>query len=279
MASRTPLDKQIISVLKYDVSRPYFGGDFSFSDLYSAQGIMRRNEYYDANGSRDMRVYIGNINGDVICGALWNLMEYNPGRYFTNPFVYNGRFNIFRFVTDMTLPADAITANVISGVRGKLREYLAANAGPNGQWRDEIETINGFVYTVLNDGRTGPMYKKLCLLRDAIKKITAQNCTDFEAKRKPYREHIIQAVQRLHPEIFAVKQVVAQQPSPTPAITASVVDTDREADTDRIYEQMEHLQITLDNRGNISPELYEQAAQEMENLMRELRNIRKAHTL
>lgn len=279
MATRTPLDKRIKSVLKYDVSRPYFGGDFSFSDLYSAQGIMRRSEHYNASGSRDMRVYIGNINGDVICGALWRLMEYNPGRYFTNPFVYNGRFNIFRFVTDMTLPADATTANVISEVRSKLREYLAANAGPNGQWRDEIETINGFVYTVLNDGRTGPMYKKLCLLRDAIKKITAQNCTDFEAKRKPYREHIIQAVQRLHPEIFAVKQVVSPQPLPTPAITAPVVDTDDESDTDRIYEQMEHLQITLDNRDNISPELYEQTAQEMEILMCKLRNIHKVHTL
>ena len=52
-----------------------------------------------------------------------------------------------------------------------------------------------------------------------------------------------------------------------------------ESDRYRIYEQMEHLQITLDNRDNISPELYEQAAQEMENLMCKLRNIHKAHTL
>lgn len=276
MASRTPQDKQIISVLKYDVLRPYFGGEFTFSDLYRAQGSMRRSEYYDANGSRDMRIYIGKINGDIICGALWRLMKYNPRRYFTNPFVYNGRFNIYKFVADMTLPADLITANVISGVRGKLREYLFANAGSNGQWRDEIETTNGFVYTVLNDGRTGPMYKKLCLLRDAIKIVTAQNCTDFEAKRKPYREYIIAAVQRLHPSVFAAKQVAA----PAPANTVPVVtDTDNESDTDRIYDQMERLQITLDNKGSVSPELYDQATQEMERLKCELRNMRESHTL
>lgn len=274
MAARTPLDRQIVSVLKYDVSRHYLG-EFTFSDLYNAQGSMRRSEYYDENGSRDMRVYVGKINGDVICGALWRLMEYNPRRYFSNPFLYNGRMNIFRFAADTTLPADIVTANVISGVRGKLREYLFANATSNGQWRDEIETENGFVYTVLNDGRTGPMYKKLCLLRDAIKIVTSQNVADFEAKRKPYREFIIQAVGRLHPDKFNPKPKQA----PAPVMPNHDDSDDDVINTDRIYEQMEHLQITLDNRTSVSPELYEQAREDMEKLMCELHSIRGAHTL
>lgn len=288
MALRTPLDRQIISVLKYDVSRPYLD-EFAFADLYHAQGYMRRIEYYDENGSRDMRVYVGKINGDVICGALWRLMEYNPSRYFSNPFWYNGKMNIYRFVADVTLPADPITANVIAGVRGKLREYLVSNAAQNGQWRDEIETENGFVYTVLNDGRTGPMYKKLCILRDAIKIITSQNVTDFKAKRKPYREFIIQAVMRMHPEIFDVKpktisvpqSIPTQQPvaAPKPVIPVHDDSDDAVIEADRIYERMEQLQITMDNRTSVSPELYEQACADMEQLMRELYYIRSAHTL
>lgn len=272
MASRTPLDRQIISVLKYDVSRPYLG-EFAFSDLYSAQGSMRRSEYYDENGSRDMRVYVGRINGDVICGALWRLMEYNPRRYFSNPFWYNGKMNIFRFVADTTLPADTITANVVAGVRGKLRAYLFANGTPNGQWRDEIETQNGFVYTVLKDGRTGPMYKKLCLLRDAIKIVSAQNCADFDAKRKPYREFIIKAVERLHPAIFT------QKTQSVPAMHSRIDDTDDTFDMDRMYDQMDQLQIILDNQNSVSSELYEQAREDMDKLMHELREIRGAHTL
>ncbi|MDE6250873.1 MAG: hypothetical protein K2M34_04575 [Alphaproteobacteria bacterium] len=280
MASRTPLDKRIISVLKYDVSRPYFG-EFTFSDLYNAQGTMRRSEYYDENGSRDMRVYVGKINGDVICGALWRLMEYNPRRFVSNPFWYNGKMNIYRFAADITLPADVATANVIAGVRGKLREYLIANSTPNGQWRDEIETENGFVYTVLNDGRTGPMYKKLCLLRDAIKIVTSQNCADFAAKRKPYREFIIKAVERLHPKMFVQQPQPAPVAAPVsaPVTTVSNYDDEYYRDMDRIYDQMDQLQIILDNKSSVSPELYEQAFEDMDKLMYELREFRSVHTL
>lgn len=269
MASRTPLDKQIISVLRYEPSRPYLSS-FKFSNLYTAQRVMRRNEYYDENGSRNMPVYIGKINGDVICGALWRLMEYNPVRFHTNPFLYDGKMNIYRFAADITLPSDAVTANVIAGVRGKLREYLFANGTSNGQWRDEIETRNGFVYTVLNDGRTGLTYKKLCLLRDAIKIVTVQNCADFCAKREPYREFIIQAISRLHPEFFAKNTQSA------PVQNVSHDEIDDTPDTDRIYDKIERLQITLDNKNNVSPELYEQAREDMAKLMCELHNN---HTL
>lgn len=255
MASHTSLDKQVISVLKYDVSRPYFG-DFKFSDLYDAQALMRRNEYYDLNGSRNMRVYVGKINGDVICDALWRLMQYNPVRFSANPFLYNGKNNIYKFVTDTALPADSVTANVISGVRGNLREYLFANAGPNGRWRDEIETTDGFVYTVLNEGRTEPMYKKLCLLRNAIKIITKQNCADYNAKSGPYRDEIRRVTQQLHPGIYCD--------------ATSALETDDIAIEDKIYEQMDALQITLDNQSNVSPEQYEQARCDMAYLISKL---------
>ncbi len=47
----------------------------------------------------------------------------------------------------------------------------------------------------------------------------------------------------------------------------------------RVYERMEQLQTTMDNRTSVSPELYEQACADMEQLMRELYYIRSAHTL
>jgi len=267
MAPQTPFDRKIKSVLQYDASYPYFG-ELKFSELYNAQRTMRRNEYYNANGSRDARVWVGKINGDVICGALWRQMGYNPGRFTTNPFLYNGRNNIFRFVAGgAALFSDKVAADVIASVRGKLREYLFANAGQNGQWRDEIATIdNGFVYTVLNDGRTGTMYKKLCMLRDAVKLITLQNCADFDSKDEPYRAKIIQAVQQRHPERFGI----------VPAADAPTADDIAE---DKIYEKMEHVQITLDNRNNVSPDLYEQACAEMATLMAELYDIRRSRSL
>lgn len=275
MASRTPFDKQIISVLKYDVSRPYLG-EFTFSDLYSAQRDLRRDEYYsDGTGTRNTQVYVGTINGYVICGALWRLMEYNPVRFDTNPFVYNGRYDIFRFATDFYLPADASTADVISGLRSKLRDFLSLNAAPNGQWRDEIATRDGFVDTVLNDGRTGTMYKKLCLLRDAIKMVTQQNCADFNAKSKPYRDGIIRAVGRLHPGLLNAN-MPAQKTKPMPAVTNFADDY---ADQDRIDDQMESLQITLDNRNSVSPELYDQARNDMAQLKNALCAMHQGHIL
>lgn len=319
MAKQTPLEKRIKSVLNYDATRPYFG-KFAFSELYSAQGFLRRNEYYDAIGSRDTRVWIGKIDGNVICGALYRLMGYNPGRFTENPFLYDGKNNIFKFVNDITLPADTITADIITGLRCKLREYLTLNATRRGQWQDEIPTNDGFVLTVLNDGRAGPTYKKLCLLRDAVKLITKQNCTDFDKKRGPYRAQIICVMEQLHPEIFDTPQaaVPAQTPSPdslstqAPApisVQKSVPVEHRQTDdkmdkvqnvvapvkpepvrvesqptnediaTDKIYEKMEHLQITLDNRANVSPELYEQARAEFAQLSQELYTIRNQHTL
>jgi len=282
MASRTSLDKKIISILKYDTSRPYFG-KLKFSELYRAQGTMRRDEYYNANGSRDARILVGKIDGDIICNALWRLMEYNPGRFTTNPFLYDGKNNIFKFVKNrIVLPTDATTADIIIRIRQYLYDYLIANSAKNGQWQDAITTMDGgYVYTVLNDGRTGPMYKKLCLLREAVKLITAQNCADFDSKRGPYRAQIIQAVQQRHPEIFKAatdtKAPVAN--IATEPTSHHEINIDIDAEEDKIYEKMEHIQITLNNRGNISNDLYEQAQSEMAALMNELREIRNRHTL
>ncbi len=275
MATQTPLDRKIKSILKYDASYPYFG-ELKFSELYDAQRYMRRDEYYNANGTRDARVYIGKIDGNIICGALWRLMGYNPGRFTANPFLYNGRNNIFRFAADRAqFFSDSVTDNLVIGLRGKMREYLTANAGENGQWQDEIKTVyGGYVYTVLKDGRTGTMYKKLCILRDAVQMLTRQNCADFDSKRGPYRDRIIQAVGQRHPERFGVSA-----PVKAPVQSAVTAPADDYSDEDKIYEKMDQLQITLDNQSNISPDLYEQAVAEMNMLIQDLYEIRRRHTL
>lgn len=285
MARPTQFEKDIKSVLKYDASYPYFG-ELRFSELYSAQRYMRRSEYYNEIGSRDTIVYIGKIDGNIICGALWRLMGYNPGRFALNPFEYNGVNNIYKFVRDnVPYSIDTDTESIIRELRIKLRDYLRANATPNGQWHDKIQTrSDGTVYTVLNDGHTGPVYKMLCLLRDAVKLITQRNCTDFELKSKPYRDKIIAAVKFRHPEKFA-NNIGTFQPShtvtPTPIYPRCPIHapTSDELAEERIYDKMEQLQITLDNGDSVSPELYEQACAEMNELREELYALRRGHSL
>lgn len=271
MATRTPFDKKVLSVLKYDTSRAYFD-KLKFCDLYNAQHYLRRDEYYNAIGTRQASIQIGKIDGAVICGALWNLMEYNPVRFTTNPFQYNGKNNIFKFASDNALPTNTETAEVIAKVRKKLREYLFINATQNGQWQDEIQTKDGYVFTVLNGGYAGATYKKLCMLRDAVQIITQQNCADFDKKNGPYRDKIIQVVQNRNPQMFGIIPVASNDTQ----TVATFVDTD---DEDAIYDKMEHLQITLDNRNNVSSDLYEQARTEMASLMNELAVMRNGRTL
>ncbi len=284
MATQTPLDKKIKSILRYNTSYPYFG-TLKFSELYEAQGAMRRNEYYNANGTRDARIQIGKINGDVICGALWRLMGYNPGRFTSNPFSYSGRNNIFKFVKNrMVFPDDFTTTDIVDRIRRYLREYLITNATENGQWQDEITTMDGgYVYTVLIDGRTGPMYKKLCLLRQAVKLISAQNCADYDSKRGPYRAQIIQAVQSRHPELFGITpantNTVAAAPIKKKASVTEIDTTKEEIAADKIIDKMEQLQIILDNESNVSSDLYDQAVKDMAKLRAELLEIRRRHTL
>ncbi|MCM1294062.1 MAG: hypothetical protein NC311_00675 [Muribaculaceae bacterium] len=292
MASKTstPFDKKIISILKYNTTYQYFG-KLRFDELYEAQANMRRSEYHTEIGRRDARVYVGTIDGDVICGALWRLMGYNPGRFTENPFEYNGRNNIFKFVDSTTVPLDATTSRVIADVRRYLREYLTLNSTPNGRWHDVLDTTSdGYILTVFNDGHTGPFYKKARALREAVKSITTQNVSDFNDKTGPYRDRIIDTVRRRHPDEFGVKpapqprpQIVSPRPTTIPVQTNKVHTArpshDIEQELDIIMEKMDNVQITLDNRANVSTELYEQACAEMSELMSAMHDIYKQYSM
>lgn len=255
MPKKNSEDALIIPVLKYSTSYPYFGA-LRFRDLYNAQSNLHRYQFHDVPmGSHP--VYIGKIDGNVICGALWRLMGYNPGRFGTdNPFMNNGRNNIFHFVRTYDSASGALAQ-----VRAKLRDFLFANAHDNGQWNDVIQTNGcGFVNTILDDGHTGPMYKRLCMLRDAVQIITKQNVSDFRDKRGPYRSQIISAVRARHPNLFPdiVRPVKQSTPGREPEYDSSM---------DRIDDMNDSLQITLDNREYISPEFYEQALADRDSLI------------
>ncbi len=254
MPKKNSEDALIIPVLKYSTSYPYFG-EFRFCDLYNAQSNLHRSEFCNIPQDSYL-VYIGKINGDIICGALWRLMGYNPGRFGTvNPFMHNGRNNIFHFARTDVVPTGPAADDLIQ-IRKKLRDFLFANANENGQWDDEIKTDqHGCVYTVLRDGRTGPMYKRLCMLRDAVQIITKRNVSDFKNKRGPYRNQIINAVRVRNPGLL-------------PHLTKSDdISIEYDVSMDRIDDMNDSLQITLDNRAYVSSELYEQALADRASLM------------
>lgn len=284
MPKKSSEDTIVLPILKYSTSYPYFG-ELRFRDLYSAQSNLHRCQFHDVPIDSHP-VYIGKINGDVICGALWRLMGYNPGRFGTdNPFMYNGRNNIFHFVRTYDVAGNSVFAQL----RTQLRDFLAANAHDNGQWNDEIKTDGrGYVRTVLDDGHTGPMYKRLRMLRDAVQIITKQNVSDFKDKRGPYRAKIIDAVRTRHPDIFqemkpslGQSQKIVSNENITPHVVAPVKQPDAGVlqELDTIMEKMDNVQITLDNRANVSPELYEQARSEMSELMSAMYDIYRQYSI
>lgn len=284
MAKNNPEDKIILPILKYSTSYPYFG-ELRFSNLYDAQRDLRRCVFYDTPKSSNP-VYIGKIDGNIICGALWRLMGYNPGRFGTvNPFQHNGRNSIFHFVREYDVSHNAVLAQL----RAVLCDFLAANARDNGQWNDEIPTNhNGYVNTILADGHTGSMYKRLCMLRDAVQIITKQNVSDFRDKRGPYRAKIIDAVRARHPDRFqelkpepVQSQKIVSNENIPPRVVAPAIrpDSDVIQELDRIMEKMDNVQITLDNRANVSTELYEQACAEMSELMSAMHDIYKQYSM
>lgn len=241
--------KKIKSILAYNTSRPYFGS-FTAANLSEAFSTLKCSQSFDKPLAK-VSLYIGDINGDVICNSLWNQMSYNPVRFGNiSPFYHNGRNNIYRFCEGKTqIPTTDATANgIICEIRHKLIDFMNLNRGPNSQWQDIITTRNGYVDIAYEGAHSNSMYKMLANLRECVKLVARQNVADLGRRREPYRAEIIRATTLRHPEL---------EPKP-------VVEPTFEVDDEQYDKVIENLEITLANAEYYSPETIESARAEYE---------------
>lgn len=254
-------DMQIKNILKYDTMRPYIG-EMTAANLHNAYSIVKRS--CDWNKPHPyVNVKIGTINGNVICNALWYEMSYNPVRFgVVSPFVAGGRNNIYHFCkthVDNTLPA----FDVLAKIRHNLVCFMNLNTNASGGWNDVVYAPGGIAPVGINeDGYADDVYKMLANLRACIKEIARQNITDFDKKRGPYRNAIIDVVSRRHPDGL---RGISQRPNAchVPAQTMDM-EYDKNDYLDKIQESLE---ITLDNAKYISSDMYEQAKFDYESLL------------
>ena len=249
-------EKQILDILKYNVSRSCIGA--LVPDELSAA---YNNAHTHMDESFPLRV--GDINGLKICDAIWHQMSYNPVRFGTvSPFKFDGRNNIYRFCRGHVAPgASADAATVFGHLRQKLSVYMMLNGG--GRWRDDIDAHNGYVYI----SSYGSMYAVLAKLRDCIKIVARQNVSDFKDKSGKYRAAIIDAVLARQPnKTMAPKQIVSD------ADMAHFIDSELYGAHDGY---LELCQSIVDNRDDYCTELYDQALRDMDTLRA---NAGAAHT-
>lgn len=268
------LDEATIkNILKYNVSRPYFG-TFTASNLSTAYANIRVSSDWD-NPITSVPVRVGTINGDVICDALWNEMSYNPVRFGDmSPFLHNGKNNIYHFCSNFnSVPTTPENYPILATIRGCLIEYMTLNAAPNGAWNDELKTTaDGFVTIEAPYGFANNVYKKLACLRDSLAVIARQNVADFSKKRGPYRSAIIAMVALRHPDAFRSMAPVA--PIPTAHQMLADAAQDEEIYDDKYFDMLDNAAITMDNRAYVSDDLFAQAKSDHAYLMQQLENQR-----
>ncbi len=261
-------DIQIKKILAYNIRRAYIGR-LTAENLGNAFALIKRSRDWD-NPVSQCNLAVGNINGDVICNALWYEMSYNPGRFGdVSPFVFNGRNSIYRFCDKPyggNLSGKA--ADVIASIRHHLIEYMNLNSDDKRSWRDVIIAPGGNVSVGVNaDGHSDDMYKMLAHLRDCIKVITRQNVSDFAKKRGQYRQAIINVVNIRHPDgVRSIGSNTGQGTVQWKAVTPTVMQMEYD-EQDRIDKMLESAQIIMDNKDYVSAELYNQALYDMETLL------------
>lgn len=240
-------------VLKYDPNRAYFD-KFIPGCLSTAYGTFKRSQKWD-HPIKYTYVTVGNINGRVICRALWNEMSYNPVRFGNvSPFLYKDSENIYNFCRN-DVYKNYPGGEIIKQVQYKLINFMTLNCDARGGWRDVIHTDNGRVKIDFSGGMSDNKYKMLAKLRDAIKIIAKQNVEDL--KDPVYRSEIMKVVDARHPNGIRSNMKSVQ-----------VTDFDDERDSivfdeDRLDDAEDNARITKENRKYYSFKQYRQACTDL----------------
>ncbi len=265
-------NEQVRGIIRYNTHIPYFDKMTPVA-LHDAYGQIKSTSSWD-RPTHSVTIRIGNIDGNVICNALWKEMSLNPARFgAVSPFMFNGKNDIYRFCKTCVADKSGVTGQLIDAIRHNLIAYMTLNRGHNNAWRDHILTMPDGTINIFLDvnGAPNKQYKMLAQLNKSVHSIASQNMADFRKKR--FRDEIIAAVSARYPD--GTRQGMVTKKSPVSAVPAPTTTIAPFSDEEyRLDEMAESAQITLDNAQYVSSEQFEHAQQDLEFI----RIARDAHT-
>ncbi|MGI5846105.1 MAG: hypothetical protein ACOX7D_02905 [Alphaproteobacteria bacterium] len=177
-------------LLRFNVKQEYFG-NISSDKLNNAWKLIKTSATW-GEPITEVNIHVGYINSTIIFNSLWEQMSYNPVRWGDkNPFGDKGIINFCEKVK--------IYNSEIIPIKHNLQNFLYLNAKPNGQWHEEILTNVDRTLTISRnkEGKPNNNYWKIRVLLNCIKLITGQNVKDFNNKKGPYRNDIINKLSQI----------------------------------------------------------------------------------
>lgn len=193
--------QQLKQIIKYNPGRMYFGNwsGTALDDCY--------NEALRTHKAQKM--YVGDLNNDIICNALWYEMSYNPFRFGTkSPFIWTNKNDILYFdytykqnqshKTKDFLPDEIVnlTWNISVFIKKLQKAGWYDNFMLNGELPHYFNIVGGKSLT--NDIVSfNHEHSILNSLIGAINAITKQNFIDLY--NQDYHDEIIRMVQQRHP--------------------------------------------------------------------------------
>ncbi len=262
-------NEQVRGIISYSTSIPYFD-KMTPAALHDAYGQIKTSSSWD-KPKHSVTIRIGDIDGDVICNALWKEMSLNPVRFgMVSPFVFNGKNDIYRFCKTNIADTSTPQGKLLGKIRHNLIAYMTLNKTANNSWRDHMLTMSGGTINIFldADGSPNKQYKMLAKLNASVHAIASQNLKDFRLKR--FRHGIVAAVSARYPNGTRkgmTAQIAPVSVAPQP-VSAPVIDEEC-----RLDEMAESAQITLDNAQYVSGAQFEQAQQDLD-LVKSLRDAR-----
>ena len=275
-------DKRIKEIIRYNVSRKYFG-DWTPDEL---------NDTYISENPVSLR--IGVLSVDDICDALWNEMSYNPVRFGTkSPFEFDGKNSLESFI-DTAIDLDNRAFRVLSLVQSRLSKFWKiatkydSSFATHNRLKSNCVTITT---TISTNPKSKPIpsatYIMLTNIRRCIKDISSQNLRDFG--RKTYKQQIIDTFISRHPDLirpikienFAAIKRLSQNPELQQYLhieyeletaiydkNSEIIDTQSRIDT---------LNNEFENPGDTTEYtfLLQKQNEELENLENKLENIKQ----
>lgn len=213
--------QRVKKIIKYDISRKYFG-DWAPRSLYNCYSTLYRNPEMDS-----IELRIGDLSVDDICNALWTEMSYNPVRFGTiSPFKFDGRNSLQDFC-NMEIDKDLKSAKTLSKVQYHLKEFyrivcdLDENFAQTNQlninYEDDAQvSVNGQIVKIkldytqtLRKPRPNSEYKMLAGLVRTMRAITSQNLADLN--RKTYFEPMFDVILTRHQNLIrGIKSVYSE---------------------------------------------------------------------
>lgn len=194
-APKTNQNDRIKDIIKYNVTRRYFG-DWTPDEL--------NNSYICEN---PIQLRIGILSIDDICDSLWNEMSYNPVRFgTTNPFEFDGKNSLEKFINTPIAPDNKAfkTLSIIQSYLSrfwKLATEYDKNFKTKKYFKSNCVIITTTISTNLNSKPVpSKTYVMMANLRKSIKQIASQNTSDFG--KKTYQQQIIDVVLQRHPNLI-----------------------------------------------------------------------------